>query len=764
MKQFFILLFWISVLHAAAQQSQDFIDLNKSWKFKQGDDRSWASPSFDDSSWKTIAVDKIWENQGYDPYDGFAWFRFKVVIPSSLKRVAALKDSLRIYLGKINNFDQTYLNGRLIGINGDNSGPEKAKDTAFIHAPTNFWDKKRSYTLAVKDPAILWDKENVIAVRVYDQGGQGGMYTGDQAIRMTTLGDYLVIDNNLAPYDLRDGNVSKTIQVKNSSAAYSLGGKFLISAVNKLTGEEIYHQEKEISLGPLKKKDFIIKIKSLTQSALITCSFINQKTKTRVTVTDETPYITTPPVSDYPLINGASVTAARPGHPFQYLIAATGLRPMKFEAENLPDGLNLDPSTGIIKGKVDKAGEYKVLLKATNQKGEFTRELTISIGDRICLTPPMGWNSWNCWGTAVDETKVMASAKAFRDKGLANHGWTYINIDDAWEIYKDNEPKRDAEGKILTNEKFKNMKGLGDSIHAMGLKFGIYSSPGPLTCGGYTASYQHEQQDAESFAGWGIDYLKYDWCSYDNIARDTSLAERKKPYFIMREALNKVNRDIVYSLCQYGMSKVWEWGDEVGGNLWRTTGDITDTWESLKEIGFSQVENQPYAKPGNWNDPDMLIVGKVGWGPSLHPTRLTPDEQYTHISLWCLLSAPLLIGCDLESLDDFTLNLLTNDEVLAIDQDPLGKQAKRVIVEGDVQVWVKEMENGRKAIGIFNLGEKSSHYTLDFTKAGIEGNGVLSDVWRQKTLDKNGTSYTADVPSHGVLLLKFSGGTKSGRR
>ena len=471
-------------------------------------------------------------------------------------------------------------------------------------------------------------------------------------------------------------------------------------------------------------------------------------------ITDETPYICTPLAPAEPKINGPSITAARPGNPFLYTIPATGARPMLFEAAGLPDGLKLDKNTGIITGKVDVKGEYKVLLKAKNNKGIASRQLTISIGDRICLTPPMGWNSWNCWGLAVDEQKVVASAHTYRDKGLMNHGWNYINIDDGWEIYRDKEPKRDADGNILTNEKFPDMKRLGDSIHALGLKFGIYSSPGPLTCGGYTASYQHEAQDARSFASWGVDYLKYDWCSYDGIAKDTTLAEYKKPYFVMRDALAGVNRDIVYSLCQYGMADVWKWGDEVGGNLWRTTGDITDTWESLYEIGFSQVANQPYARPGNWNDPDMLIVGWVGWGPNLHPTRLTPDEQYTHISLWSLLSAPLLIGCDLQRLDDFTLNLLTNDEVIAIDQDPLGSQAKQVIVQGDVQVWVKQLADGTQAVGVFNTGKQTARFNLDFQKAGLKKDIGLRDLWRQKELGRFTSGIEVSVPSHGVLLLK----------
>ncbi len=743
------------LLLPALLSAQDRISLNVPWKFIKGDNPAFALPGFDDSGWATIAVDKIWESQGYDPYDGYAWFRVRVVIPSSLKEKAHLKDSLRIYLGKINNFDHAFLNGKMFGINGSNALPEMASDTDFIHAPISYWDKKRPYTLAANDPWILWDQENVIAVRVFDQGGQGGLYTGDQYIEMTRLTDYLAIDNNISPFLFSGSSIDKTIVIRNFSTAYRLTGKFSMVARNKLSGKDTYRKEEKLSLSPGERKEYILNLAREDQSQLVTYRFELAESPDVAQLSDETPYITTPPVSPSPRINSPSISSARPGKPFLFTIPASGNRPMTFEAVNLPPGLSLDPQTGIITGKVDQPGNYSVTIKAKNSKGHTSAPLTISIGDRICLTPPMGWNSWNCWGLAVDEQKVLGSARTYRNKGLINHGWAYVNIDDGWEIHRDREPKRDPAGNILTNEKFPDMKRLGDSIHKLGLKFGIYSSPGPLTCGGYTASYQHELRDARSYASWGIDYLKYDWCSYDGIAKDTSLTERKKPYFVMRDALRKVDRDIVYSLCQYGMSKVWEWGDEVGGNLWRTTGDITDTWESLREIGFSQVENAKYAKPGNWNDPDMLIVGWVGWGPNLHPTRLTPDEQYTHISLWCLLSAPLLIGCDLERLDDFTLNLLTNDEVIAIDQDPLGKQATPVIIEGDIQVWVKELADGTKAVGIFNQGNQTASYSLIMEKAGLKTGLPVRDLWRQKTLGKSGNTMDFRIPSHGVLLLRI---------
>jgi len=348
----------------------------------------------------------------------------------------------------------------------------------------------------------------------------------------------------------------------------------------------------------------------------------------------------------------------------------------------------------------------------------------------------------------VSDEKVRASAKVMLEK-LSDHGWSYINIDDGWQ------DKRNDKGEILPNNKFPDMKGLADYVHGLGLKMGIYSSPGTLTCGGYAASYQHEEQDARTYAQWGIDYLKYDWCSYSQVAPPSpSLEDYKKPYFVMREALNKNNRDIIYSLCQYGMGDVWKWGAEVGGNSWRTTGDITDTWASLSSIGFVQDKSSAFSKPGHFNDPDMLIVGKVGWGPGLHDTRLTPDEQYTHISLWSLLSAPLLIGCDLSQSDDFTLSLLSNDEVLAIDQDALGKQARKMLEKDSWQVWVKELDDGTKAIGIFNLGDKALKETFHFSDIQLPAHLKFRDVWRQQDLGVFTNSYSGSIPSHGVLLLK----------
>jgi alpha-galactosidase len=476
------------------------------------------------------------------------------------------------------------------------------------------------------------------------------------------------------------------------------------------------------------------------------------------------PYILTPAVSESPKINGTAVYGATPGRPFICKVPVSGRRPMNFTAMNLPQSLQMDVSTGVITGIAPDSGDYKVNVIVKNAVGETSRILKIITGKGLALTPPMGWNSWNCWGLSVDDQKVRAAADAFINSGLADHGWTNINIDDGWES-----AERNAKGEIGTNEKFPDMKALADYVHSQGLKLGIYSSPGPLTCGGFLGSYKFEKQDVKSWSAWGIDYLKYDWCSYGQIALNDSLAELQKPYILMHDLLDKAPRDIVFSLCQYGMGDVWQWGEKVGGNVWRTTGDITDTWESMAGIGFNQDKCSPYAGPGHWNDPDMLVVGQVGWGPNLHPSKLTPDEQYTHISLWCLLSAPLLIGCDLNQLDDFTLSLLTNDEVLAINQDELGIQAKRVLKGTGFEVWAKPLADTAMAVGIFNTGLESPvdafnweggmpkrTLTVNWSDLGINGVYTVHDVWRQRDVGQFGGVYTAEVPFHGVVLVKLS--------
>lgn len=475
-------------------------------------------------------------------------------------------------------------------------------------------------------------------------------------------------------------------------------------------------------------------------------------------------YILTPEASDTPKINNALSYGERPGKPFLWGIMASGNRPMSFQAIGLPDGLSIDQTTGFIRGKVVQTGNYKVLLVASNSKGTDRKEVVIKIGDKIALTPPMGWNSWNCWGLGVDDQKVRDAARMMHDK-LYAYGWNYVNIDDGWEA-----SQRSSEGKILSNEKFPDFKGLTDYIHSQGLKFGIYSSPGRTTCGGHIGSYQHELADAQTWEHWGVDYLKYDHCSYSEIQENAEEKSIQAPYLVMRDALNKVNRDVVFCV-GYGAPNVWNWGKAAGGNQWRTTRDITDEWNVVTAIGCFQDVCASATAPGCYNDPDMLVIGKLGkgWGAKMHDSYLTPDEQYSHISLWSLLSAPMLIGCDMGDMDGFTLNLLTNSEVISVDQDPLASPAHKILTEQG-QIWYKKLYDGSFAVGFFNMNpyfvlwnqedalkiqEKQYSFTLALDALGIKGKVMIRDLWRQKDLGIFVSSFHTSVPYHGVTLIKI---------
>lgn len=451
-----------------------------------------------------------------------------------------------------------------------------------------------------------------------------------------------------------------------------------------------------------------------------------------------------------PRINPPFVTGATPGHPFLFRIPATGEAPLTFAASSLPAGLTLDRTTGIITGALTSAGRTPATITVTNAKGRSTHTLTIVGGDdALALTPPMGWNSWNVWGGSVDDAKVRAAADAMVSSGLASVGFQYINIDDGWE------GKRDADGVLQPNEKFPNMKALADYVHSKGLKIGIYSSPGPRTCQGLPGSYQHEEIDAKTWASWGIDLLKHDWCSYSGIAKDESLAELQKPYFIMRDALLKTGRDIVYSLCQYGMGNVWEWGADARGNYWRVSGDLTDVWSNMSPIGFRQAGREKWTRPGHYTDPDMLVVGKVGWGPNVHDTRLTANEQITHISLWALQAAPLLLGADMSQFDAFTTNLMTNPEVLAVDQDQLVKAAARISQRERLEVWARPLVDGTMAVGLFNRGLQPADVSVTLAELGLSGTQPVRDLWSHTDLPAASRAFTRQVPAHGAVLVKI---------
>ncbi len=484
-------------------------------------------------------------------------------------------------------------------------------------------------------------------------------------------------------------------------------------------------------------------------------------------------YILTPPSPKTPQINTAKVFGATPGNPFLYTIASTGSRPIQFFADNLPAGLTIDHETGTISGKLTQRGIYLVQLRAKNKFGEAKKELKIKIGDTISLTPPMGWNGWNSWARMIDGEKVIASANAMVSKGLRDHGWNYVNIDDAWQGNRGG--KLNA---MQANEKFPNFKKMIDDIHAMGLKVGVYSTPWITSYAGYTGAssnfengafpdsiknnkrafryigkYRFETNDALQLAEWGVDFLKYDWRIEVNSARR------------MSTALKSSGRDIIYSLSNSApFSNVEEWTKI--SNMYRTGPDIRDSWQGLYHCTFKLDKWGPYGGPGHWNDPDMMILGNVTTGTEMHPTRLTPNEQYSHISLFALLSSPLLIGCPIDQLDEFTLNLLNNDEVIAIDQDPLGSSARLISDEDGIQTWFKKMEDGAYAVGFFNTdnygknpasffrwgNEKPKNYTVALAKIGLQGNWKVRDVWRQKNVDLVNGAINTMIPFHGVSL------------
>lgn len=737
------------------------IDLKQGWKFKQGDNLEWAKPTFNDSDWKTIEVDRNWEYQGYEKYDGYAWYRIKVFIPSSILAKSISKDSLKLLLGKIDDHDQTFLNGTKIGENGGLKFEFGNKNTS---AGFTAYNTDRNYTISVQNPAILWDKENTIAIRVYDQGGGGGLIEGKKYnIGMIDILDVVKLDIHTNQFLFKpNGKLNKTVSILvNTTTSQNFKGNFFVEITDIITKEKKANYNVLAEFNSQNPFNFEFNLPQ-NENLNITYSYTDLISGNGFSDSQEVPYILTPAEKPEPKINAAKVFGVKPGSPVLFTVATSGERPIVFSAENLPLGLILDAKTGIITGVLNSKSENNVKITAKNQFGTDTKNIKITCGDLITLTPQMGWNSWNCWGLAVSDEKVRASAKAMIEKGLINYGWSYMNIDDGWE------DKRDVNGVLQPNNKFPNMKKLCDDLHQQGLKVGIYSSPGPQTCGKHVGSYKFEQLDINTWASWGIDYLKYDWCEYSqvympNFVMNTPVLKNpkdivnyQKPYIVMQNAIANVSpkRDIVYSLCQYGWTDVWKWGAMVNGQSWRTTGDIEDNWSSMASIGFGQAPFAPYAKPGRWNDPDMLVVGKVGWGPSLRNSKLSPNEQYTHISLWSLLASPLLIGCDMSQLDDFTLNLLKNSEVIDINQDPLGKQAEQKIKNQNFQIWVKQLEDGSKAIGIFNVSDKEKNISLDFKSVGINTVINVRDVWRQKNLGDFGI-YETIIPKHGVKLLRI---------
>jgi len=495
---------------------------------------------------------------------------------------------------------------------------------------------------------------------------------------------------------------------------------------------------------------------------------------TRLAAADESAqFILTPKPGPEPKINGPKVYGARPGHPFLYRIPCTGLRPLQFSVEGLPASLHLDAGTGIISGTAPQsAGEYPLTLHASNARGSSTRLFKLVVGEALALTPPMGWNDWYTYYDRITEKVVRDAADSMIASGMADFGYQYINIDDCWMRKPGAKepalagPTRSADGTILPNGRFPDLPGLTAYIHARGLKAGIYTSPGPLTCGGFEGAYRHEQADARQFADWGFDFLKYDWCSYGKAAPPKSREDYVRPYRLMGGILDKLDRDVVFNLCQYGMSQVWEWGASVSGNAWRTTGDLgaekAKALPGFYQIGFANAEHFANAGPGHWNDPDYILIGVIG--DAFHSERdvppertsLTPDEQYSYMSMWSLMASPLFFSGDMSQLDPFTLNVLCNSEVIDIDQDVLAKQARIVRKNPREFILAKPLEDGELAVGLFNLARTKAPLTVSWADLGLAGSYRLRDVWRQRDAGVESHAVTATVDPHGVAFFRLT--------
>jgi len=479
----------------------------------------------------------------------------------------------------------------------------------------------------------------------------------------------------------------------------------------------------------------------------------------------DSPEIRTPPAPATPRINGPDVFGVRPDHPFLYHIPATGQRPMEFSVDGLPAGLILEPTTGNILGELKKPGNYNVVFHAKNALGAADKKFRIVVGETIALTPPMGWNSWNHYASRVTQNIVLQNAQAMVSSGLIDHGWTYVNIDDTWQGQRGG-PFHAIQG----DEKFPDMALLCTAVHTLGLKIGIYSTPWTTSYASHIGgsaenpegtwspptvpkkgklnkrilpwaigTYHFATNDADQWAAWGIDYLKYDW-------NPIELPETLEMY----DALRGSGRDIVLSLSNNmnitnapAISKI--------ANSWRTTGDIKANWKSMSQRGFGQDKWAAFASPGHWNDPDMLEIGTR----EKNQPGLTPDEEYTHMTIWCLDSAPLLLGNDLASMDAFTLNLLENDEVLAVDQDSLGRQG-RCVARGDgFLVYEKPLEDGSIAVGLFNTGDEAGTVIARWPDLDIHGRRSVRDLWRQKELGKFKGEFSMTVAPHGAELVKI---------
>ncbi len=515
----------------------------------------------------------------------------------------------------------------------------------------------------------------------------------------------------------------------------------------------------------MKKNSHIRILARITFMVMIVAPFVTFGEENKSPSATDGKEIYTPAPKPQPRINGPMVYGCRPGNPFLYRIPCQGERPIIFSAKGLPKELKLDPATGIIKGITPAKGEYQVVLQAKNSKGKSKRTFKIMAGDKLALTPPMGWNHWYAHYDRITDTMMREAADIMISSGMADVGYQYVNIDDCWmNAPKNNDPLRvgplrDEKEKIIPNKHFPDMKALTDFIHDKGLKAGIYTSPGTLTCGGFAGAWQHEEQDARQFASWGFDFLKYDWCSYGKIpGKDKSLEAFQKPYRQMGIILKSMDRDIVYNLCQYGMGDVWKWGGEVDANCWRTSGDLGFELDRIFDVALKNSEHRQYSKPGEWNDPDYIQIGWIGKANKMGVPELTPmpaNMQYAYMSLWSLMAAPLIYSGDMSKLDPFTLNVLCNPEVIEVNQDSLGECGLVIKRNTDCFLMVKTLVDGSKAVGLFNRGNADVEMAIDFSEIQANGKQTIRDLWHQKDLGVFQEKFSANVPPQGVMMIKI---------
>ncbi len=478
----------------------------------------------------------------------------------------------------------------------------------------------------------------------------------------------------------------------------------------------------------------------------------------------------TPAPLPQPRLTGPQIFGVRPNHPFLFTVTATGTKPVTFQAAGLPNGLTLDRATGRIHGALARPGVYPVMLSAHNRAGSSSRPFRIVVGPRISLTPPLGWNSWNLYHGTVTAQDIRANADAMVASSLSDHGYSYINIDEGWQGPRRTDAPYDADhpGPLtgVTPRFDPDMKALADSVHGRGLHFGLYSvarDPGYAgAVGGVVNSVVCSPQDVQQMADWGVDYLKYDGDDPSGSA-----------YAQTSAAVAAATRDIVFTICSNAgcpMSHAPFYRDI--SNAWRIGYDLSDDWGSIKSTAFNGylIGGKPfnpsptawtaYQGPGRWLDCDILVVGVLS---DSHPSALSADEQYVQVSQDALLASPILVGCDMTKLDAFTTGLLTNDDVLDVSQDALGMQAVRVSQTGDPetgsQVWVKDLEGGRKAVGLYNFGDAPALVTASWADLGVIGPQAVRDLWRQKEIGVCAGHFTAEVPRHGVVLVRLTATT-----